>query len=118
MAQTSNHKIAGPRPELSPSYISSSSVNSRLFSFQLLLSLYSFSLFQHQLIELIEHNFIMVHKLTEEYANHGMSLKCDIYTANDYPKDAPVFLYFHPGGLVDGNRDLVAPWLVQVSLKR
>lgn len=60
----------------------------------------------------------MVHKLTEEYANHGMSLKCDIYTGNDYPKDAPVFLYFHPGGLVDGNRDLIAPWLVQVRLKR
>lgn len=57
----------------------------------------------------------MVHKLTEEYANHGMSLKRDIYTDNDYPKDAPVFLYFHPGGLVDGNRDLIAPWLVQVS---
>ncbi|KAM0449997.1 hypothetical protein ACHAO4_006876 [Trichoderma viride] len=60
----------------------------------------------------------MVHKLTEEYDNHGMSLKCDIYTDNDYPKDAPVFLYFHPGGLVDGNRDLIAPWLVQSCIQR
>lgn len=57
----------------------------------------------------------MVQKITEEYANHGMSLKCDIYTDDNYPKDTPVFLYFHPGGLVDGNRDLIAPWLVQVS---
>lgn len=57
----------------------------------------------------------MVQKITEEYANHGMSLKCDIYTDDTYRKDAPVFLYFHPGGLVGGNRDLVAPWLVQVS---
>ncbi|KAM0247589.1 hypothetical protein ACHAQJ_009808 [Trichoderma viride] len=60
----------------------------------------------------------MVQKLTEEYANHGLSLKCDIYTDNDYPKDSPVFLYFHPGGLVDGNRDLIAPWLVQVCIQR
>lgn len=57
----------------------------------------------------------MVQKITEEYANHGMSLQCDIYTGDDYPQDSPVFLYFHPGGLVGGNRDLIAPWLVQVS---
>ena len=56
----------------------------------------------------------MVQKITKEYANHGLSLKCDIYTEDDYPKDNPVFLYFHPGGLVDGNRDCIAPWLVQV----
>lgn len=75
--------------------------------------------FQHPLIELATiHPFVMVHKLTEEYANHGMSLKCDIYTGSDYPKDAPVFLYFHPGGLVDGNRQLIAPWLVQVGRKK
>ncbi|KAL7923810.1 Alpha/Beta hydrolase protein [Trichoderma austrokoningii] len=60
----------------------------------------------------------MVYKSTETYANHGTSLKCDIYTDNDYPKDAPVFLYFHPGGLVHGNRDLIAPWLVQTCIQR
>ncbi|UKZ91768.1 uncharacterized protein TrAFT101_006739 [Trichoderma asperellum] len=60
----------------------------------------------------------MVQKTTEEYANHGMPLKCDIYTDDTYPKDAPVFLYFHPGGLVGGNRDLVAPWLVQTCIQR
>ncbi|RFU72866.1 hypothetical protein TARUN_9390 [Trichoderma arundinaceum] len=60
----------------------------------------------------------MVQKITEEYANHGMSLECDIYTADDYAKDSPVYLYFHPGGLVDGNRDLIAPWLVQVCIQR
>ncbi|KAL6907239.1 Alpha/Beta hydrolase protein [Trichoderma evansii] len=60
----------------------------------------------------------MVQKITEEYANHGMPLKCDIYTDDNYSKDAPVFLYFHPGGLVDGNRDLIAPWLVQSCIQR
>ncbi|KAL7936505.1 alpha/beta-hydrolase [Trichoderma chlorosporum] len=60
----------------------------------------------------------MVQKITEEYASHGLSLKCDIYTQDDYPKDNPAFLYFHPGGLVDGNRDCIAPWLVQVCIQR
>ncbi|UKZ83162.1 hypothetical protein TrVFT333_010967 [Trichoderma virens FT-333] len=60
----------------------------------------------------------MVQKLTQEYANHGLSLKCDIYTQDDYPKENPVFLYFHPGGLVDGNRACIAPWLVQTCIQR
>ncbi|KAH6609829.1 hypothetical protein Trco_003175 [Trichoderma cornu-damae] len=60
----------------------------------------------------------MVRKTTEEYADHGLSLECDIYAEDDYPKDNPVFLYFHPGGFVDGNRHLIAPWLVQVCIQR
>ncbi|KAK5996865.1 hypothetical protein PT974_02210 [Cladobotryum mycophilum] len=60
----------------------------------------------------------MVQKLTREYAHHGMSLECDIYTDNDYPEDAPVFLYFHPGGLVDWGRNVIAPWLVQSCVQR
>ncbi|KAL5093339.1 hypothetical protein Trisim1_011144 [Trichoderma cf. simile WF8] len=60
----------------------------------------------------------MVQKITQEYANHGLLLKCDIYTQDDYPKTNPVFLYFHPGGLVDGNRDVIAPWLVQACIQR
>ncbi|PNY26369.1 Uncharacterized protein TCAP_03701 [Tolypocladium capitatum] len=43
----------------------------------------------------------MLTRTTRVYANHGMPLECDIYAAEDYPKDTPVFLYFHPGGLVD-----------------
>lgn len=57
----------------------------------------------------------MLSKSTEVYADHGMPIECDIYTSSDYPKDAPVFLYFHPGGLVDWGRDCLAPWLVQVT---
>lgn len=44
-----------------------------------------------------------------------MPIECDIYSDSDYPEDAPVFLYFHPGGLVDWGRDCLAPWLVQVT---
>lgn len=58
----------------------------------------------------------MLNKITSIYANHGMPLECDIYAQSDYPKDSPVFLYFHPGGLVDWGRDVIAPWLVQVCL--
>lgn len=57
----------------------------------------------------------MLSKTTEIYATHGLPLPCDIYAAADYPPDTPVFLYFHPGGLVDWGRDCIAPWLVQVA---
>ncbi|KAH6989178.1 Alpha/Beta hydrolase protein [Ilyonectria sp. MPI-CAGE-AT-0026] len=60
----------------------------------------------------------MLSKSTEVYANHGMPIECDIYTSSDYPEDAPVFLYFHPGGLVDWGRDCLAPWLVQACAQR
>ncbi|KAL6863583.1 alpha/beta-hydrolase [Trichoderma novae-zelandiae] len=61
---------------------------------------------------------MVVRKTTQAYATHGIPLNCDIYTQDDAPSDSPVFLYFHPGGLVDGNRDLIAPWLVQVCIQR
>ncbi|KAL7805904.1 alpha/beta-hydrolase [Trichoderma gracile] len=61
---------------------------------------------------------MVIRKITREYASHGIPLECDIYTPDDAPKDSPVFLYFHPGGLLDGNRDLIAPWLVQVCYQR
>ncbi|KAK7403799.1 hypothetical protein QQX98_010441 [Neonectria punicea] len=57
----------------------------------------------------------MLSKSTHVYANHGMPIECDIYADSDYPEDAPAFLYFHPGGLVDWGRDCLAPWLVQVG---
>ncbi|KAH7163412.1 Alpha/Beta hydrolase protein [Dactylonectria estremocensis] len=60
----------------------------------------------------------MLSKSTEVYANHGMPIECDIYSDSDYPEDAPVFLYFHPGGLVDWGRDCLAPWLVQSCRQR
>lgn len=58
----------------------------------------------------------MLSKSTQVYANHGMPIECDIYSDSDYPEDAPAFLYFHPGGLVDWGRDCLAPWLVQVGV--
>jgi acetyl esterase/lipase len=58
----------------------------------------------------------MLQKLTQEFANHGMPILCDIYTDTDYPADTPVVLYFHAGGLVGWGRTAVPPWLVQVSL--
>lgn len=57
---------------------------------------------------------MVIRKITQRYATHGIPLECDIYTPDDAPKASPVFLYFHPGGLVGGSRDLIAPWLVQV----
>ncbi|KAK1245996.1 hypothetical protein MKX07_005065 [Trichoderma sp. CBMAI-0711] len=56
---------------------------------------------------------MVIRKITQEYATHGIPLECDIYTPDDAPKDSPVFLYFHPGGLVGGSRDLIAPWLAR-----
>ncbi|KAJ6440539.1 EKC/KEOPS complex subunit BUD32 [Purpureocillium lavendulum] len=60
----------------------------------------------------------MLKKAPRVYANHGMPLECDIYDAEDYSQDAPVFLYFHPGGLVNWGRDCIPPWLVQVCYER
>ncbi|TFB03017.1 hypothetical protein CCMA1212_005478 [Trichoderma ghanense] len=59
-----------------------------------------------------------IRKITQEYATHGIPLECDIYTTDNAPGNSPVFLYFHPGGLVGGNRDLIAPWLVQICIQR
>ena len=56
----------------------------------------------------------MLQKTTKEFANHGISLQCDIYADDDCSRNTPVFLYFHPGGLVAYGRTAVPPWLVQV----
>ncbi|KAF7561955.1 hypothetical protein G7046_g2178 [Stylonectria norvegica] len=52
------------------------------------------------------------------YAHHGIDIECDIYSADEYTNKKPVFLYFHPGGLVDWGRDCLAPWLVQFCFLR
>jgi len=60
----------------------------------------------------------MLTKTTQVYAYHGLPLEDDIYTdssSSSSRSDAPVFLYFHPGGLVNWGRDCIPPWLVQVS---
>ncbi|KAL0945018.1 endomembrane protein 70-like protein [Colletotrichum truncatum] len=56
-------------------------------------------------------------KTTHVFAVHTIPLKCDVYAAEDYPATSPIFLYFHPGGLVCGSRSCVPPWLVQVCYK-
>lgn len=53
-------------------------------------------------------------KITYQYAHHDIPLECDVYDATNYTNDAPVFLFFHAGGLVWGDRTCVPPWLVQV----
>lgn len=53
-------------------------------------------------------------KITHQYAHYDIPLECDVYDAINYANDAPVFLFFHAGGLVGGNRTCVPPWLVQV----
>jgi acetyl esterase/lipase len=61
----------------------------------------------------------MLNKVTEIYAINGaIPLECDIYTADSTPDDAPVFLFFHAGGLVCFGRDAIPPWLVQVCYTR
>ncbi|OAQ75272.1 endomembrane protein 70-like protein [Purpureocillium lilacinum] len=63
----------------------------------------------------------MLTKTTQVYAHHGLPLECDIYTdssSSSSRSDAPVFLYFHPGGLVNWGRDCIPPWLVQTCFKR
>ncbi|KAK3389779.1 Alpha/Beta hydrolase protein [Podospora didyma] len=57
-------------------------------------------------------------KATRLVAVHDVPLDCDIYEAADYPKSGPVFLFFHSGGLVVGDRSMVPPWLVQTCYKR
>jgi len=56
-------------------------------------------------------------KSTRVYATHEIPLECDIYETLDYPKNKPVFLFFHSGGCIGGNRVAVPPWLVQTCLK-
>ncbi|KAJ5160599.1 uncharacterized protein N7482_007603 [Penicillium canariense] len=57
-------------------------------------------------------------KTTHTYAHHSIQLDCDVFDAADYPIDAPVFLFFHAGGLVGGNRTCVPPWLVQTCYRQ
>ena len=56
-------------------------------------------------------------KSTQAFSTNSKTppLEFDVYDASDYPNDAPVFLFFHSGGLVTGARIAVHPWLVQVS---
>lgn len=56
----------------------------------------------------------MLNKTTTVYAHHGIDVECDIYQAAGYAVDAPVFLFFHSGGLTNGHRAYIPPWLVQV----
>ena len=57
----------------------------------------------------------MLTKTTHVFASHGgLDLECDVYSAPHYAADAPVFLFFHSGGLVGGSKERVPSWLVQV----
>ncbi|KAK7450726.1 hypothetical protein Landi51_05042 [Colletotrichum acutatum] len=56
-------------------------------------------------------------KTTLVFAKRTIPLECDVYSSAEYPLTAPVFLYFHSGGLVSGSRECVPPWLVQVCFK-
>ena len=57
----------------------------------------------------------MLTKTTHVFATHGgLDLEADVYNAPHYPADAPVFLFFHSGGLVGGSKERVPSWLVQV----
>jgi acetyl esterase/lipase len=61
----------------------------------------------------------MTQKSTHIYAEHGFPLECDVYTKDGTcSSDAPVFLFFHAGGLVAWGRDTIPPWLVQTCLDR
>ncbi|TQV94153.1 pirin [Cordyceps javanica] len=60
----------------------------------------------------------MLEKITKVYANHGIPIKCDIYTASEPVPDAPVALFFHAGALTGWGRDCVPPWLVQTCYKQ
>ena len=51
---------------------------------------------------------------TYVYAIHDIPLECNVYSNGDEPKDNPVLLFFHAGGLVGGSRTRIPPWLVQV----
>ncbi|KAI0481936.1 Alpha/Beta hydrolase protein [Xylariaceae sp. FL0804] len=63
----------------------------------------------------------MLTQSTYTYATHEIPLECDVYAPDDhYPEtaDAPVFLFFHAGGLVGGARTCIPPWLAQVCYQR
>ena len=73
------------------------------------------------ILEYYNHTQVLSHsemeplrKITHQYAHHVIPLECDVYDAINYANDAPVFLFFHAGGLVGGSRTCVPPWLVQV----
>ncbi|KAK4446062.1 endomembrane protein 70-like protein [Podospora aff. communis PSN243] len=57
-------------------------------------------------------------KTTHTIAVHDIPIECDVYNAADYPANAPVFLFFHSGGLTGGARNMVPPWLVQTCLTK
>jgi len=57
-------------------------------------------------------------KTTHIVAVHDIPIECDVYDAANYPPTAPVFLFFHSGGLVAGARNMIPPWLVQTCLSR
>ncbi|KAB5540339.1 Alpha/Beta hydrolase protein [Coniochaeta sp. 2T2.1] len=56
-------------------------------------------------------------KATRVFATRGIPLECDVYQAAGYPKNSPVLLFFHSGGLVAGGRQDIPPWLVQACVK-
>ncbi|KAK1522624.1 uncharacterized protein CCOS01_10336, partial [Colletotrichum costaricense] len=58
-----------------------------------------------------------LNKTTLVFSQRTIPLECDVYSSTEYPLIAPVFLYFHSGGLVSGSRECVPPWLVQVCFK-
>ncbi|KAI3541573.1 hypothetical protein CSPX01_07381 [Colletotrichum filicis] len=58
-----------------------------------------------------------LNKTTLVFSQRTIPLECDVYSSVEYPLIAPVFLYFHSGGLVSGSRECVPPWLVQVCFK-
>ncbi|OAA69703.1 pirin [Cordyceps fumosorosea ARSEF 2679] len=61
----------------------------------------------------------MLEKITKVYANHGMPIECDVYTAvPPAGPDVPVALFFHAGALTGWGRDCVPPWLVQACYKQ
>ncbi|KAK1749767.1 alpha/beta-hydrolase [Echria macrotheca] len=65
----------------------------------------------------MENSRAPLQKKTTTFAVHQIPLECDIYDAHDYSTDSPVFLYFHPGGLVAGARIVVPPWLAQTCFR-
>jgi len=59
-----------------------------------------------------------IRKTTHAIAVHDIPIECDVYDGDDYPSNAPVFLFFHSGGLTAGARNMVPPWLAQTCFRR
>ncbi|KAF4957076.1 hypothetical protein FSARC_11407 [Fusarium sarcochroum] len=76
---------------------------------------------QHKLLRFLRHcspsPMASLTKRTNVYAVHDVPLECDVYEASDYPPTSPVFLFFHSGGLVNGSRVDVHPWIAQLCKK-